>query len=54
MRQQTIYIEQMNGNGEKGDLIGGHQVEEELNVARLKSQEYANLLHQKECELTEK
>jgi hypothetical protein len=45
MREQTICIEQMQGNGGNGNLIGTNHIEEEINVARLNSQEYADLLH---------
>ncbi len=45
MREQTICIEQMQGNGGNSNFTGPNHAEEELNVVRLKSQEYADLLH---------
>lgn len=45
MREQTICIEKMQGNGGNNNFTGANHIEEELNVARLKSQEYADLLH---------
>lgn len=53
MRQQTIYIEQMQLSGGRGSVTtGNHLLEEELNLMTLKVQEYANLLHQRDTQLT--